>query len=256
MVTSSSLTTDMDQLSEFAHDYLPYLEDARRRLVFTALVFGILFIAGFFASPYIIKALVGFLNFDGVQYVVLSPFQLLSTSFDVGLFFAVTLSLPLVIAEVYEFLVNAFTRKEQAVFRGYLFLAVVLFCVGFTYGGAVLYYAADVVSAWNASLGLANVWDIDSFISESLLTASLLGVLFEYPLLLSALMRTGIISRGVLVRWRKFAIAGTVVIVALLPPTDGLSLIIMSVPLIGMYELTLLLACEQKRQVGPAPLAV
>lgn len=246
----------MDTLKEFAEDYLPYLEEARRRLVFTAVFFVVLFIGGFFASPYLIQGLVSFLNFDGVEYAVLSPFQLLSTSFDVGLFFAVTFSLPLVIAEVYEFLASAFTKKERAAFRAYLLLAVLLFAAGFAYGGAVLYYAASVVSTWNQSLGLANVWDIDGFISESLLTASLLGVLFEYPLVLSGLMRTGIVRRMTLVRGRKIAIAATVIIVALLPPTDGLSLIIMSVPLIGMYELTLLLARERKRQVVPAPLAV
>jgi sec-independent protein translocase protein TatC len=246
----------MDTLTEFAQDYLPYLEDARRRIVFTAVVFAALFVAGFFASPYIIKALVALLQFPGVEYAVLSPFQLLSTSFDVGLFFAVTFSLPLIVAEVYEFLASAFTKKERAAFRGYLLLSVLLFVVGFAYGAAVLYYAASVVSTWNASLGLANVWDIDGFISESLLTASLLGVLFEYPLLLSGLMRTGVLRRDTLVRGRKVAVAATVIIVALLPPTDGLSLIIMSVPLLGMYELTLLLAREGKRQVVPAPVAV
>lgn len=248
--------TDMDDLKEFMQDYLPYLEEARRRLVFTAVFFVLLFAAGFFASPYIIKTLVTVLAFDSVQYAVLSPFQLLSTSFDVGLFFAVTFSLPLVIAEIYEFLASAFTKRERAAFRGYLLLAVILFVVGFAYGAAVLYYAAWAVSAVNASLGLANVWDIDLFISESLVTAALLGVLFEYPLFLSALMRFGALSRRALAEGRRFAIAGTVIVVALLPPTDGLSLIIMSVPLIGMYELTLLLAREGKRQVVPAPVAV
>ncbi len=248
--------TDMDTFKEFMQDYLPYLEEARRRLMFTVVVFGALFVAGFFASPYIIKALVEFLAFENVQYAVLSPFQLLSTSFDVGLFFAVTFSLPLIIAEIYEFLASAFTKQERKIFHRYLILAVVLFIMGFMYGGAVLYYAAWAVASVNSTLGLANVWDISQFISQALVTSSLLGLLFEYPLILSALMRSGIVPRQYLVRGRRVAIAATVVIVALLPPTDGVSLMIMSVPLIGMYELTLLLAREGKGQVVPGSVMV
>lgn len=243
-------------IRQFASDYGPYLEDARRRLIVVTVFFGLLFAGGFFASPYIIKALVAFLQFDGVEYAVLSPFQLLSTSMDVGFFFAITFSLPLIIAEIYEFLASAFTPKERNAFRAYLLIGVLLFVMGFAYGGAVLYFAAKAVASFNATLGLENVWDISLFVSQSLVTSSLLGVLFEYPLVLTALMRFGIIPRRVLVEGRRVAIAVTVIIVALLPPTDGLSLIIMSVPLLGMYELTLLLARERKRQVVPASLSM
>ncbi len=242
-----------ESVLQFISEYGPILEDAKRRLIFMAVFFVFLFIAGFFASPYILKALIAHIGFAGVSYVVLSPFQLLSTSMDIGFFFAIVFSMPLILAELYEFLSDAFTSKEKRAFLSYLLSAVLFFTLGFIYGGAVLYYAAETVAAYNGSLGIQNVWDIDTFISQTLMTASLLGVLFEYPLVLWVLMKLGIIQKQLLVEGRRYAIAATVIIVALLPPTDGLSLIIMSVPLLGMYELTLLLAPERKRQVVPTP---
>ncbi len=245
-----------DSVLQFVHDYGPILEDAKRRLIVIVVFFVFLFIVGFFASPYLLKALITYIHFTTVSYVVLSPFQLLSTSMDIGFFFAIVFSMPLVLAECYEFLADAFTYKEKKAFLSYLFSSVFFFILGFAYGGAVLYYAAQAVAAYNSALGLENVWDIDIFISQTLMTASLLGVLFEYPLLLWVMMRLGVIEKKLLIEGRRIAIAVTVIVVALLPPTDGLSLIIMSVPLLGMYELTLLLAPERKRQVVPTPVSL
>lgn len=247
---SSLSTTDMEQtFQNLVNEYGPYLDDARRRLLFVAVFFGAVCIGGFFASPYVIKAVATILSFDTVQYAVFSPFRLLSTSVDIGLFLGIVATIPLILVEVYEFLAPGCTRSERRSFFFYMLVALGLFSLGFAYGLAVLYYAAFAVASFNSVLGLANLWDIGSFISQSLLTSALLGTLFQFPLLLSLGMRWGMVSRSALTKGRKIAIAATVCVVALLPPTDGLSLVVMSVPLIVLYELTLLLARERKRQV-------
>jgi len=237
------------QLTAFMKEYGPYLDDLRLRFTFVAVFFGVICIIGFFASPYVIKWLVSVLNFDTVQYAVLSPFRLLSTSMDIGLFLAIVTTIPLLLWEGYEFFAPGCTRKERRSFFSYLIVSLALFALGFFYGIAVLYYAAFAVASFNGLLGLANIWDIGGFISQTLLTSSLLGLLFQFPLILSVCVRAGILTRRLLTRGRKVAIAVTLCVVALLPPTDGLSLVVMSVPLLVLYELTLLLARERKRQV-------
>lgn len=246
----------MDSFTRFAEEYAAYLEEARRRILFIGIFFVAMFAIGFLSGPAIVRRIIDGLAFENVSYAVLSPYQLLSTSMDIGFFLAVVLSFPLILTELYEFLGGAFTRRERRRLLLYLFGSVFLFGLGFAYGGAILYYAAWAVAGFNTAVGLANVWDISAFVSQSLLTAALLGILFEYPLLLTFLIRSGIVARRALVAGRRYAIAATVILVALLPPTDGLSLIVMSVPLLGMYELTLLLARETKGQAVLAPLQV
>lgn len=242
----------MESFESLVKEYGPYLDDARRRLLFVAVFFGVVCAAGFFASPYVIKLVAQLLSFDTVEYAVFSPFRLLSTSMDIGLFLGIVATIPLVLVELYEFLAPGCTKQEKRSFLYYVFVSLGLFALGFAYGLAVLYYAAFAVSSFNSVLGLSNLWDIGSFISQALLTSALLGTLFQFPLVLSLAMRWGLVTRRSLGEGRKIAIALTVCVVALLPPTDGVSLIVMSVPLVGLYELTLLLARERKRQVVPA----
>jgi len=69
----------------------------------------------------------------------------------------------------------------------------------------------------------------------------LLGLVFELPLLLSLLIKLGITTPQTLKNNRRIAYFLTICLTALLPPTDGVSLIAMALPLVLLYEGTILL---------------
>lgn len=234
------------QFMQHAKEFGDFLEDLRGRLLLCVAVFGTGFMVGFFFSSTLIRSLVTLLALDGVQYVISSPFQLLSMSMDMGLFIAVISVFPLVLVELYEFTKPALSRTERGVVARYVLMSTILFGIGFAYGVAVMYYATWAVATLNGNLGLVNLWDIGTFMSQMLLTSVLLGVIFQFPLLISALIRFGVLTRNFFASKRRLVIALVVIVVALLPPTDGLSLLVMAVPLVGLYELTLLLAYTGK----------
>jgi sec-independent protein translocase protein TatC len=111
-----------------------------------------------------------------------------------------------------------------------------------------MYYAVQLIAQVNIGLGITNLWNVSQFISQLLLTSALLGFLFEFPIVLTLLLRLGMFNVAYLRRNRRFAIAIIVIFVALLPPTDGLSFIVMSLPLVCMYELTIILNSFHKRK--------
>lgn len=228
-----------EQFKVLAHEYASYLEDIRRRIILCAVLFATAFGAGFMTSPVLIHTLVDILTIRGVQYVVTSPFDVLSLSVSMGFFLGIASVFPLVLVELYEFLRPALTGPEHRLMLRYSLASLVLFLVGFGYGLVLMYSAGWAVALFNDSLGLVNLWNLQGFVSLMLLTSVLLGLLFQMPLIVSALIEFGIVSREFFVQKRRIVIASTVVIVALLPPTDGLSLVVMAVPLIGLYELTL-----------------
>lgn len=236
----------MDELEEkfivHAEEFGDFLSDIRRRLLLCLGMFLIGFVVGFFSSSAIIRALVSLLELDGVQYVISSPFQVISMSMDMGLFAAVAAVFPLMLVEIFEFARPALSKRERVLAVSYMAISTVLFVIGFAYGIAVMYYGTWVVASLNGNLGLVNLWDIGTFLSQMLLTSVLLGVLFQFPLAISGAIRFGLSTREAIASKRRFVVAGIVVIVALLPPTDGLSLLMMAVPLVALYELTLLLA--------------
>ena len=116
-----------------------------------------------------------------------------------------------------------------------------LFAIGFSYGFMVMYFALGIIATMNVDLGIINLWDISQFFSLIMLTSALLGILFEFPLVLTFLIRLGAVTTEFLVDKRRHAYVVILILVILLPPTDGLSDIIIAAPLVLIYELTVLI---------------
>jgi sec-independent protein translocase protein TatC len=105
----------------------------------------------------------------------------------------------------------------------------------------MLYYGIKLIAKTNINLGVVNYWDINTFISQIVLTSSLLGLLFLFPLVITFLIKLKVISVNFLKSKRRHAVVVIFIVVSLLPPTDGLSLILMAVPLMLIFEITVLL---------------
>lgn len=229
--------------------FLPYLEDLRRRLYWSTIIFGIVFIGGFFSSAFVLKHFISFFNIKDVLIATTSPFQFADLAVDIGFFFAIIITLPLVIFHVYSFLRPALTSREKKWFVLSIPLSLLLFVSGFLYGFLILYYSFQLLAELNESLGIKNIWDIGSFLSQIFITSSLLGIVFQFPLILSFGIKLQIIHSSFLKQKRRVALFIIFVIVSLLPPTDGLSLIAMALPLIILYEATILINTNKKNHV-------
>ncbi len=221
-------------------EYSPYLNDLWRRIYDSAFFFVGMFGIGFFSTGWIIRRLRNLFDLPNVQVVVTSPFQFLDLAVDIGMFVAILATFPLLVWHAYAFLRPALLHSEHRAFLLSVPLSFCLFLSGFAYGFFSLYWGLEMIANLNSSVGLANIWDVGLFLSQLTLTAALMGVLFQFPIVLSALIKLGAFDYRFLIAHRRVAIAATVVIVSLLPPTDGLSLLIMSGPLLGLYELTIL----------------
>lgn len=227
--------------------YSSYLEELRRKLVFLVKIFAIVFAVGFFITSPAIKLILKYISIDGVTITTTSPFQLINFAMSAGFFLACVVTIPIFIFYLYSFLKPGLLPKERSLFVLSLPFGLILFIFGFCYGAGMLYYGVKLIAKINLTLGVANYWDISSFVSEIVMTSSLLGLLFLFPLILTFLMRLDILSVGFLKSKRRHAFAGVFILVSLLPPTDGLSLILMAVPLILLFELTILFNRKNSR---------
>lgn len=241
----------MDELRQKLAAYRPYLEEARRRLYLVTLTFAGLFVLGCVAAVPLFRLASRYLYIEGVQVVATSPFQLIDLMVSIGVFLGLICCLPLAFFHLYAFLRPGLTGAERRRLLLHVPAAAGLFALGFAYGFAVMYYAMGVIADINTSLGVRNYWDIGRFLSQAAVTSALLGAIFELPLLLNLLIRVGLLDVAQLRSKRRYAIAATFIFVALLPPTDGVSLVVMSVPLLLMYEATIFI--NRRRQPAPGP---
>lgn len=219
--------------------YSGYFGELRRRLFSLVKIFFVVFVAGFFSTSALIKLFVEHLAIKDVLIVTSSPFQLIDLAMSIGIFFASVIVTPFFVYHMYAFLREGLHAKERKLFLSLIPVAIILFFLGFAYGFATLYFAMELIAGVNVSLGVVNYWDIGRFVSEIVLTSSLLGLVFEFPIIITFLIRLGMLSPQFLRDKRRHAAVGIFIFVSLLPPTDGLSLILMAAPLVAMYECTI-----------------
>lgn len=230
----------MNNFQKSLNLYASYFEELRIKLVFLVKIFAGTFIVGFLVTSPAIKFILKYIDLQGVTIVTTSPFQLINFAMSAGFFFACVVTIPIFIYYLYIFLKPALLPKERKLFLFSLPFGLVLFIVGFLYGCGMLYYGVKIIAQVNVALGVANYWDISAFISEIVLTSSLLGLLFIFPIVITFLIRLGLTSARFLRSKRRHAFVVIFILVSLLPPTDGLSLILMAVPLVVIFELTVL----------------
>jgi len=217
------------------------LEDLRIQLYRGVILFVVVFLGGFLSAGVILKKFLSIIHLDQVTIATSSPFQFVDVSMDVGFFFAMMVFIPYIIYSSYAFILPALTKREKIKLLKSVPFSIGLFVAGFFYGFFILYYALELMASVNVSYGIANFWNISQFLSEIFITSALLGFVFEFPLLLALLIKLGIITTQTLKNQRRVAYFIIFVLVSLLPPTDGLSLIAMALPLVLLYEVTILL---------------
>ncbi len=225
--------------------YVAYLDELRRRVHRVALFFLLFFVIGFFLTVPLFKFAQPYLPIKDVAIVTTSPFQFLDLSMDTGIFIAIIATLPIIMYHVFSFLKDGLVRREKVIFILLIPLGLLLFLGGCVYGFSTIYYSFGVIAQINLGLGIENYWDISKFLSQIILTSVLLGVVFLFPIVLSLLMRLNMIDAAFLRQHRRHAVLILFIITSLLPPTDGVSLLVMVVPLMLLYELTIF--CNRRR---------
>ena len=165
-----------------------------------------------------------------------------TASITVVFAFAVLLSLPVVLYELYAFVLPAFTERERRVATP-LMLAI----PGLFLAGAVFAYFAVIPPAIKF-LQNFNSSNFDIFVQArdyyrfELMTMISLGILFQLPIGILALTRLGVISPRQLRKNRRYAIVVIAVIAMLLPGTDPVTMLIAMLPLLVLYEGSVLMA--------------
>lgn len=221
--------------------YSPILVEARRRLVLTFLAFGIAAVAGFVLYEQIIKFLIELLSLEGINIVFTSPFQFINLAVACGVAVGVLVTVPLLVIQVLSFLLPALKKREYVLISRLLPLSIGLFVVGFGFGVAIMKWQIEIFLERSLSLGIGNILDISSLLSTVLVTAVVMGVGFQFPIVLIVLMRFGLIERQQLSRQRLWIYLGVFVVSMLLPADSILTDLLLSLPLVLLFELTLLI---------------
>jgi sec-independent protein translocase protein TatC len=190
---------------------------------------------------------------DGVQPVTLGPAEPFYTTITNSAYAALLIALPVILYQLYAFILPAFSPTERRVALPLLLLIPVLFVAGvvFCYF-VVLPPALDFLLDFNADEFDTQLRARDYYSFATLLMLAM-GLGFQIPVGILAACRLGVITPQQLRSGRRYAIVIIAVLASLLPTIDPVTLLLEMVPLIALYELSILLASAFGRPAGESP---
>lgn len=235
------MDNELSPLDQAIIKYTPYLKELQTKLFTVFCVFlggGVL---GFIYYQQILSAIMRLFKMDNINLVLTSPYQFIDLAVGTGLLIGITLSLPLLGFFLLTFVKPALADREYRLIVRLYPLAIILFVVGFFFGGWIIQLIINLYSQTTLDFSVNNLWDVSNFFNQILMTGISLALIFELPILLTILLKLKLIKIAGLKKSRKFIYAAILIFVAFLPPNDIISLALLSVPPLLLFEITLLL---------------
>ena len=161
---------------------------------------------------------------------------------------ALIVAFPYIIWEIWRFLVPALYERERKAIGGAFIMATGFFYLG-VLAGYFLVFPACVQFFMNYSVSdlVSNSITISSYMSMFTSTVLLVGLAFEFPTVIWALSRIGVLDRSQLRKGRRYAVVAVLVLAAIVTPADPLSMMVVAVPLYLLYELSILMCRKEAR---------
>ncbi|OGH13608.1 MAG: hypothetical protein A2687_05600, partial [Candidatus Levybacteria bacterium RIFCSPHIGHO2_01_FULL_38_26] len=234
--------SETSQLSESIRKYSPYLFEIRKRLLITMSFFGVSSIVGFVFYERIIRFIIDLLSLNDVNIVFTSPFQFINLAINSGIATGLTLTFPLLIYQILSFLKPALKKFEYKMLVKFMPFCIILFLSGFSFGIYVMKWQIQLFLAKSVSLGIGNILDINHLLNTVLFISVLMGIAFQFPIIIIFLTRLGIVTRNQLSKKRRWVYLGSLIFVILLPLDSILADFLLVFPLVVLFELTLVLA--------------
>jgi sec-independent protein translocase protein TatC len=218
-----------------------HLDELRTRIIIAVFAFVVALGLCFWQNHLLLKIINDPLP-HGAKPITLSPTEPFTTTLTVSAYAAILIALPVVLYQLYAFILPAFSPTEKRVAMPLLLMVPFLFIAGAVFAYFVIVPAALTFllnfhsSQFNTQI---RARDYYGFVLMTLLAA---GIVFQVPVGILGLTRLGIVTPQKLKKNRRYAYLGCAVIAAALPGVDPVSMLIEMVPLVLLYELSILLA--------------
>jgi sec-independent protein translocase protein TatC len=225
---------------------MEHLLELRTRLIWSVISFGICFGICFAFARQIFTFLIAPLHAATNHMIYTALTEVFFTYVKIGLFGGICLGFPIIAAQIWIFVAPGLYRHEKRAFLPFLLWTPVLFTMGaaFVYyimlPFSIKFFGGYQVPESAGAMGVQLQAKVSDYLDFVMTLMFAFGLTFQLPVLLSLLAKVGIVSAKALRDMRRYAIVALFAVAAIFTPPDAISMMSLAVPLVLLYEISIL----------------
>jgi len=231
---------DEQEVSGGQMSFLDHLEELRKRIINSLIAIAVAFGVCWWFSLALFKAVSRPINLAGVSSLVAStPTEGFNLQLKLAVMAAIFLAAPFVLGQVWLFISPGLYKHERKYALPFIFFSSLLFVLGGLFGYFIAFpFALQFLIQWEKDMGLTVLINTSEYFDLFIMVELGLAVIFEIPAVIFVLSRIGLVSGPFLLRNTRYAILVSAVIAAVITPTTDIpNMMMMMVPMVGLYLL-------------------
>ncbi|WP_256759025.1 twin-arginine translocase subunit TatC [Cohnella sp. WQ 127256] len=220
-----------------------HLGELRKRIIYSLIVFVLGLVGGLFGSQPVFDYLVAAAPIDNLDLHAFSPWDAIGLYMKFAILISFIIAIPFTVFQLWAFVRPALGVKEQRATLQFVPWALVMFLIGLAFSYFVVFPMAFLFTEKiTDNLGLEQTYGVTQYFSFLFNILLPISLLFELPLIILFLSRIGILTPQILKKMRKIAWFILIIIGVMVTPPDVVSDLLVAVPLILLYELSVILS--------------
>lgn len=189
-------------------------------------------------------------SLKGIAIHALSPGDSLKVYMQIAFILSFIITSPVLLYHIWQFVRPGLSKDEQRVTLLYIPLAIGLFMLGLSFGYFLIFpYIIQFTIKLNTQFGLLETYGVYQYFSFLFSIIFPLALFFQLPVIVLFLTRLRILKAELLTKFRRFAYFALVIVAAIITPPDLISNILVGIPLILLYEISIWLAIFMERKM-------
>lgn len=220
-----------------------HLKELRNRIVICILCLVVFFLVGLHYASEFVGAMTNIGRVYGYQFVYISPQELLLQYFSVALLVGVCFTLPVILYNIWAFVQPGLKKNENGLFLSALIFGLICFVIGVIFAYKImmpfmLHFLIDLSIGSDITASIS----VQNYMTFLLTIFMIFGIVFELPVVSVILTQLGLVKISWMKKGTRVVIVVIFVVSAIITPPDIVSQIMVAIPMIGLYELSILIS--------------